>query len=215
MKRRTIVLVLIMSLLSLAAVGFNGCGKKNSITSITITPADPFIAKSTAQQLFVTALFSDGMRVLFWTQVTWQSSDPTVATVSSNGLVFAVKEGTAIITATDKAHPSIAASVTVKVTELTFITIDPLLVSIPVGSVQQFTATGVYTSATTTWPPNLTPLVTWSTSSTAIAVISNVTPSHGIATAVSAGTTTITATYTATGATGTAITGTATLIVDP
>ena len=210
MKRRTIVLVLIASLLSIAAVGFNGCGKKNNITSITITPADPFIAKSTAQQLFVTALFSDGMRVLFWTQVTWQSSDPTVATVSSNGLVSAVNVGTAVITAIDKAHPSITASVTAKVTELTFIDIAPLSASISVGTSTQFTATGTYSAATPTWPPNLTPLVTWSTSSTAIAVISNVTPSHGIATAVSAGTTTITATYLATG-----LTGTATLTVNP
>jgi len=210
MKRRTIVLVLIVSLLSLAAVGFNGCGKQNNITSITITPVDPFIAKSTAQQLFVTALFSNGMRVLFWTQVTWQSSDPTVATVSSNGLVSAVNAGTAVITAIDKAHPSITASVTAKVTELTFIDIAPLSASISVGTSTQFTATGTYSAATPTWPPNLTPLVTWSTSSTAIAVISNVTPSHGIATAVSAGTTTITATYLATG-----LTGTATLTVNP
>ena len=210
MKRRMIVLVLILSLLSLAAVCFNGCGKKNNITSITITPADPFIAKSTGQQLFVTALFSDGLRVLFWTQVTWQSSDPTVATVSSNGLVSAVNVGTAVITAIDKAHPSITASVTAKVTELTFIDIAPLSASISVGTSTQFTATGTYSAATPTWPPNLTPLVTWSTSSTAIAVISNVTPSHGIATAVSAGTTTITATYLATG-----LTGTATLTVNP
>jgi uncharacterized protein YjdB len=138
------------------------------------------------------------MRVLFWTQVTWQSSDPEVATVSSNGLVIAGKEGIAVITATDKAHPSITASVTVSVTT---IEIAPASATISAGTpTQQFTATAVFTEATPSIAPkDLTNLVSWASFSTAIAEISNVTPSHGIATAVSAGTTTITATYLATG----------------
>ena len=208
MKRCTIAFVLILSLLSVAAVGFNGCGKKNSITSITITPAEPYIAMLTAQQLFVTAIFSDGMRVLFWTQVTWQSSDNDVATVSSNGLVFAVKDGIAVITATDKAHPSITASVTVSVASLE---ITPASATISTGTSTQFTARAVFSAATSSIDPkNLTELVSWASFSTAIAEISNVTGSNGLATAHSAGTTTITATYLATG-----LTGTTTLTVDP
>ena len=210
MKRRTIVLVLIMSLLSLAAVGFNGCGKKNNITSITITPADPFIAKLTGQQLFVTALFSDGLRVLFWTQVTWQSSDTTVATVSSNGLVNAVNDGIAVITAIDKAHPSITDSVTVNVTS---ITITPENAIISAGTSTQFTAPAFFSGATTSIAPkDLTQDVLWTSSSTTVAVVfSAVTGSYGFATAgTTTGTTTITATYLATG-----LTGTTALTVDP
>ena len=44
MKRCTVALVLILSLLSIAAAGFSGCGKKNTLTSITITPVEPNIA---------------------------------------------------------------------------------------------------------------------------------------------------------------------------
>jgi trimeric autotransporter adhesin len=212
MKRRTIALVLILSLLSIAAVGFNGCGKKNTITSITVTPVDPFIAKLTARQLFVTAHFSDGKDLLFWTQVTWQSDKPTVATVSSTGLVTAVSEGTAVITAVDIAHPSITGSVTATVTDLLSITIDPASAIISLGTSTPFTATGTYSAATpSTAPTNLTSLVTWTTSNTEIAIISNVTGSNGIATAgTTTGTTTITATDPATN-----IFSTATLTVVP
>jgi len=194
MKRRTIVLVLIMSLLSLAAVCFNGCGKKNNITSITITPADLIILKGTARQLFVTAHFSDGMRVLFWTQVTWQSSDPTVATVSSNGLVSTVKEGPAVITAIDKANPSITFSVTVNVIETPLVSIDvvPPNQIISLGTTTQFTAT--WTLADGTELKNVVSSVNWSSSHTGVATISNSAGSEGLATAVAAGTTHIVAT---------------------
>ena len=209
MKRSTIAFALIVLLLSIAAGGFNGCGKSNTITSITVTPAEPYIAKDTEQQLFVTAHFSDGKILLFWTQVTWQSSDPTVATVSSNGLVTAESEGTAVITATDIAHPSITASVTVNVTS---ITITPADATISAGtSTQQFAATALFSGATTSIDPkDLTKSVLWTSSSPSIAEISNDTGAQGVVTAgTTTGTTTITATYVATG-----LTGTTTLKVD-
>lgn len=219
MKRSTIALALILSLLSLAAVGFNGCGKGNTITSITVTPAAPFIVKDTALQLSVTAHFSDGMTLSSWTQVTWQSSDTAVATVSGAGLVTAgtATTGTVVITAIDKAHPEITASVTATIVDLTSIEIKPLSADafISAGTSTQFTATGTY-SAGTTGPSNLTELVSWASSSTNIAVISNVTESKGIATAgTTTGTTTITAKVLATSITGTPIIGTETLTVVP
>lgn len=212
MKSSAIALALIVSLLSFAAVGFNGCGKQNMITSITVSPVGPFINKGTALQLFVTAHFSDGKYLTSWTQVTWQSSDTNVANVSSTGLVTAVTEGTAIITATDIAHPSITYSITATVTDLLSIAVSPSGPSIAVGAVQPFTATATYSILTSSLAPtNLTALVSWASSSTDIAVISNVTSTNCIVTAGSTtGTTTITAKDLATG-----ITGTATLTVVP
>jgi trimeric autotransporter adhesin len=218
MKHRAVFLVLVLSLLSYAAAGFSGCGSKhNALSTIIVTPLDPVIAMGKTLQLSVTAIFSDGLVVTSWSQVTWRSSDTTVATVNSSGGVTAVAEGTAVISATDTFHPDIVRSVIVTVTQLLSITITPTDAVISLGTVssQTFSATGFYSTATpTTWAPtgtrDLTTLVSWASSSTPVAVISNVTGSNGFATAVSAGTTTITATDLATG-----ITGTATLTVGP
>lgn len=207
MKYRTLSLVLVAALLSYAAAGLSGCSNTNTLAAIIVTPLDPFVAKGTTLPLSVTAIFSDGLIVTSWSQVTWQSSDPAVATVNSSGGVTGILEGSAVITATDIFHPEITRSVTVNVTDLLSITVSPsnAVISLASGSFQQFTATGTYSAATLTWPPDLTSLVTWASSSTEVAVISNVTVSHGFATAVSAGTTTITATDLATGISGTAI----------
>lgn len=64
--------------------------------------------------------------------------------------------------------------------------------SIAVGTTQQFTATGTYSDSAT---KDLTASVTWSSSNTSVAAISNVTGSKGLATADTAGVTTITATF--------------------
>jgi len=125
-----------------------------------------------------------------------------------------------VITATDIFHPDITRSVTVYVTELLSITISPPdpIISLGTVSSQTFSATGLYSlntpsawSSSSTWPlVDLTQLVSWVSSSTAVAVFSTVTGSYGFASVVSPGTTTITATDLATG-----ITGTTTLTVNP
>ena len=221
MKHRAVFLVLVLSLLSYAAAGFSGCGNKhNSLSAIIVTPLEPLdrvVAMGKTLQLSVTAIFSDGLIVTSWSQVTWQSSDPAVATVGSSGLVSTstVTAGTAVITATDIFHPHITRSVTVYVTKLESIMITPApadaVISLGTATSMQFTATGFYSAATpttwsTTWPPDITTLVSWVSSSTDVASIGNVLGLHGLATAGSiTGTTTITATDLATGITGTTI----------
>jgi trimeric autotransporter adhesin len=221
MKHRVVSLVLILSLLSYSAAGFSGCGKTNTLRSIIVTPLDPVVvAMGKTLPLSVSAVFSDGLVVTSWTQVTWQSDKPTVATVSGTGAVTGIIEGTAVITATDIFHPDITRSVTVYVTKLESIMITPApadaVISLGTATSMQFTATGFYSVATpttwsTTWPPDITMLVSWVSSSTDVASIGNVLGLHGLATAGSiTGTTTITATDLATG-----ITGTTTFTVNP
>jgi hypothetical protein len=196
MKRCSIVLALVLSLLTLAAVGFNGCGKHNSIASITLTPVDPVFVKGTTLQVFAKAHLTDGMTVNFWTQVTWKSTDPAVATVSSTGLVSGIQAGPAVITATDIAHPSVTSSITVTVTETPLASIDVtpsnLIISLGTTTQKKFTAT--WTLADGTQPPTAGSSVNWSSSHTSVATISSDPGSEGLATAVAPGTTLIVAT---------------------
>ena len=196
MKRRAIALALALSLLSLSAVGVNGCGKQNTLSSIIVTPADPIFVKGTSLQLIVKAYLSDGMIMQFWTQVTWQSSDTNIATVSSTGVVYGNDVGTAIITATDIAHPSITGSITVNVTKTPLVSIDvtPSNLVISMGTTTQvlYRATGTLADGTTM--PNLGSSVNWTSSHLGVAVISNSVGFEGLAAAVAPGTTQIVAT---------------------
>ena len=88
---------------------------------------------------------------------------------------------------------------------LVSITVQPAIPSIPKGGTQQFTAMGNYSDGAT---KDLTTIVAWSSSSTAVATLSNVTGSNGLATSVALGTATITATMNPT-------IGTAALTVSP
>ena len=197
MKHRTVSLVLVLSLLMYAAAGFSGCGNKhNHLSAIIVAPPSPFVVKGTAFQLSISAIFSDGLIVTSWSQVSWQTSDPTVATVGGAGLVTAVSAGTAVITATDLFHPTIACSITVSVTETPLVSIEvaPPNRTISLGTTAQVQFTAARTLADGTTLPSTGKYVTWSSSRTDVATISNSIGSEGLATAVASGTTWITAT---------------------
>ena len=74
---------------------------------------------------------------------------------------------------------------------LVSITLTPLNPSVITGASRQFTATGTYSDNSV---QNLTASVTWSSTTAAVATISNDTGTQGLVSAVAAGTTTITAT---------------------
>jgi len=73
---------------------------------------------------------------------------------------------------------------------LTSISVGPANLTLHVGSTRQFIATGGYSDGS---QQDITASVTWSSATATVASISNVAGSSGIATAVSAGSTTITA----------------------
>jgi hypothetical protein len=163
------------------------------LVSITVTPAAPSIAKGTKQQFSATGKYSDNSTQILTTMVTWSSSNTTVATISnvagSNGLAASATAGSTTISA---ASGSISGSATLTVTPavLVSLVVTPSSPSISVNASQQFTATGTYSDGST---QNLTAAVTWSSSSAAVAQISNASGSNGLATGIAAGTTTITA----------------------
>lgn len=74
--------------------------EKDYVTSVAITPAGPEnLPVGTTRQLSAAVTYAHNTGDQ---GVTWSSTDPTVAMVSSTGLVTAVKEGTAAITAQTK-----------------------------------------------------------------------------------------------------------------
>lgn len=115
--------------------------------------------------------------------VTWTSSNTSVATVNSDGLVTAVSAGTCTITATAKDGSGKTASCTVTVPKMVSgITLSKTL-TLNVGSTSQLTATVSPADATNT-------ALTWTSSDTGVAKVST----SGLVTGVSRGTCTITAT---------------------
>lgn len=111
--------------------------------------------------------------------VTWSSSNPSVATVSSNGTVTAVAAGIAVITcmANDGSGVTATCEVTVTDPEPTDITISPTSKTIKRG--ETFTATYTLT------PSNAKTTVTWSSDDESIATVTQ----DGVVTGVGVGST--------------------------
>ena len=70
-----------------------------TLTSITVTPANPSIISGTSQQFAATGTYSDGSTQNITSQATWTSSNMGVATINSSGLATALSAGTTIISA--------------------------------------------------------------------------------------------------------------------
>jgi hypothetical protein len=147
--------------------------KLTGLTGISISPASPSVPLGSQQLLTATGTFSGGGTQVL-SSVSWSSSSTAVSAVSNDasdiGYLTTASQGTATITATG-AGVSASATLTVTAPTLVSITLSPLDPTIPVGTSQQFTATGVYSDGST---QDLTSTATWSSPPTVvIAVISS------------------------------------------
>jgi hypothetical protein len=164
-----------------------------TLVSLAITPPNPSIAKGTSEQFTATGTYSDNSTQDLTTSVSWSSSTTSTAPISnaqgSNGLATGSAVGTTTIGA---ALDGVSTSTGLTVTPATLVSIGvtPTSPSIPNGNTEQFTATGTYTDGTT---QNLTSAVTWSSSATGTATVSNASGSNGLATTAAQGSTTISA----------------------
>lgn len=158
-----------------------------TLTAIAVTPPNTTFGVSVDQQLTATGTFSDQTTQDLTQMAEWTSSATATATVNGAGLVHGVAAGTATITATLGAiHGSTGVTITPAV--LNSIEVDPATPTIPFGGQRQFTAIGHYSDGLN---HDITAMVAWSSDTTATATIDPVT---GLASAVAAGTATITAT---------------------
>ena len=163
-----------------------GTGSLSGITSVVITPANPQAAPGSQLQLTATGGSQTGGQVINITNfVTWSSTAPAIAQVNATGLVQAVAQGSATISASTG---SVVGTVTFTVGPPTVssITVTPSNPSVPLGAYQQFTAILNYSDGSI---KDATTVVSWSSSAATVAAVDNT----GLATTLSAGSTTISA----------------------
>ena len=167
-----------------------------TLTSIAVTPANSNIVIGATQQFTATGTYSDSSTQNITSQATWMSSNTGVATINTSGLATGVSTGMTTISAT-LGSVSNNTTLTVKMLPtLTSIAVTPANSNIVIGASQQFVATGTYSDGST---QNLTSQATWASSNTTVATIN----SSGLATTLSVGATTISATLT--GVTGSTV----------
>jgi hypothetical protein len=70
-----------------------------TLSSITVAPPDPSISLGGTQQFTATGTFSDGTTEDLTAQVTWTSSEVSVATITAGGLASTAGIGSTTITA--------------------------------------------------------------------------------------------------------------------
>jgi uncharacterized protein YjdB len=157
----------------------------STLTSVTLTPGTSTMAIGSTSNFRALAHYSDGGSVTVGTDVAWQSSDPTVASINAQGSITGLKAGTTTITATLGGQ---SATATMTVEPVTSIAITPATLTVAAGTFLRFTATGTLQDGTT---QDLTPSVTWTSSSAAVGIMSNVPGSFGGAIGVTPGTATI------------------------
>lgn len=75
-------------------------GANPTLSSITVSPANPNITVGDTQQFNATGTYSDNTTKNLTDSVTWTSSSTAVATIASGGFATAVKAGITTITAT-------------------------------------------------------------------------------------------------------------------
>ena len=160
------------------------------LTTITVSPATVSIVANNA--VIFTATKLDQFNNPISATVTWSSSDPIVGTVDQNGVFLAISQGTTIITASSGIVSGVAIANVLPIVPpmptpvLTRIVITPSTLSIQAGNASVFIA-----STLDQFGNPFTATVTWTSSNPNIGTID---PDTGVFTAISHGSTVITAT---------------------
>jgi 6-phosphogluconolactonase (cycloisomerase 2 family) len=164
-----------------------------TVSSITITPVNPTVARGTQVQLIATCNLSDGTTEDCTSQVAWASADKSIASVSTasgtEGLLTGNGAGSTTITWTLNGVSG-STTVTVSNATLTSITVTPVNRTIGTNTAVQLTATGNFSDGTT---QDLTTQVSWTSGIPAVAEVSNAAESKGLVTGLAVGSTPITA----------------------
>lgn len=157
-----------------------------TVSSVTVSPANLALDLNGTKTSTLTATVNGENNPS--QNVTWSSSNTSVATVSASGVVTAKATGNATITATSEQDGTKSGTCSVTVTDstvhVTGVTLNKNSTSITMGGSETLTATVSPNNATNK-------SVTWTSSNTSVATVSN-----GTITPVATGNTTITVTTT-------------------
>jgi hypothetical protein len=166
-----------------------------TLQSITVTPVDPTYPVGIPTQFSATGTYTDGTTHDLGTAITWSStatspSVGTIATIDATGIATGVTPGWSTITA---ASGVVTASTALFVNQdrLTSITVTPANPNMYIGQPKQFKATGTYWNGAYDTTYDISTVATWTSSMPTAATID----SKGLASGVSAGTSTITVTF--------------------
>lgn len=173
-----------------------------SLVSLTVAPIAPSVAAGTPVQFTATAIFSNGTQQDVTQQSAWSSSNTMVAAISPQGQARTLARGTTTIEAT---FMGVRGATTLRVTDavIVSISVSPALASVIVGGTQAYSAQAIFSDGT---QQPVTRQATWQSSDSNVAQIGSGGRNRGVATGLSPGTVTITATFNG-------VSGTATLTV--
>jgi len=158
------------------------------LTSIQVSSGSPTVAKGATQQFVATGYFSDGTTQDLSTQVTWKSSDISVATINTKGAVSAIDLGQTNITAEFSGVTSNATPITVTNAVISSLQISPASNRIAKGVDQKYTAIAIYSDGTS---QDVSVLANWAASNTTVVAMKGQASVSGM----NVGTTKISATY--------------------
>jgi hypothetical protein len=140
------------------------------LTAIAVTAATTSVDVGNTVQLAAQGTYSDGSKADITKTVTWTSSAPTLATVSTQGVATALAAGAVTVKATlDGKEGSVSITVTVPTATLASIAITAPDSSVDVGGTMALVATGTYSDSS---KKNISATVTWTSSDATIATVS-------------------------------------------
>jgi hypothetical protein len=162
-----------------------------TLAQVVVTPINPTNRVGQTRQFTATAIFSNGTQRNVTAMAQWTSSNTTVATINATGLATARGVGTTTISATFSGLVGFT-TLTVGNPVPVSISITPIAPSVPAGTNVPFQATAIFSDMST---QNVTNQATWTSSNTTVAGISSAGGMRGLARTLTAGTTTIQATW--------------------
>ncbi|MGH7630515.1 MAG: Ig-like domain-containing protein [Gemmatimonadales bacterium] len=145
------------------------------VASVTLQPATPVLGVGATAALIATARSGDGT-LLPGREITFTSSDPSVATVDGDGVVTGVAAGTTDITATSETR-SATVPLSVSDVRVAAVTVSPDAADVAVNAERTLAAEAFDAGAA----PLLDRVFAWTSSNPAIATVTSVGVVRGIA----------------------------------